>query len=137
MEAVYRGERNGDCLKIKCYHRQEFVVCGYCSSEKNKQLSAILLGYYQGKNLIFAGKVGTGFSDDMRKQMAQQFAKLQVSKCPFKTEPKISAEKMLWLKPKLVAEIQFAELTKSGLIRQGSFVGFRIDKEAKNVVLEG
>jgi len=53
MEATYCGERNGDWLKIKCYHRQEFVVCGYCSSEKNKQLSAILLGYYQGNNLIF------------------------------------------------------------------------------------
>ncbi len=151
----YVGTRNEDWLKIKCYRRQEFVVGGYLSSEK-KKLSALLLGVYEKDKLKFVGKCGTGFDEKESEDLLSKFEKNLSKKSPF-TEKDIlklvtkksvftvikersgSAEKkvkIFWLKPKFVAEIQFAELTKDGVLRQASFKGLRQDKKACDVVFE-
>lgn len=135
-ESAYSGSRNGDWLKIKCYARQEFVICGYCQTDKNLILSALVLGYYKDGKLIFAGKVGTGFDEKGRQTLAQKLAKIQLKTCPIDVFPPKSKIEAVWTKPKLVAEIQFAEFTKDGVLRQPSYVGLRQDKDAKDVKLE-
>lgn len=131
----YVGKRTEDWLKIKCYMRQEFVIVGYDTSEKNSILSALILGYYENKKLIYVGKVGTGFSDKDKKELVKTFNEVIVKKCPFEKEIKL--KNVVWLKPKFVAEIQFAELTNETLLRQASFIALREDKKASDVVLEG
>lgn len=130
----YLGKRNTDWLKIKCYKRQEFVIAGYITSEKNEILSSLLLGYYNNKKLIYVGKVGTGFNELNKIKLHTMFVSHIRKTCPFDTIP--TKDKCVWLKPKFVAEIQFAELTKEKLLRQPSFLGLRDDKNAKDVKLE-
>ena len=134
INSVYSGSRNNDWLKIKCYHRQEFVICGYTTTETNPQISAILVGYYKNNNLIFVGKVGTGFDDSLRQDLNKKFKPLITTKSPFKTNPNI--KNVIYLKPLLVAEIKFTELTKDKMLRQPSFVGLRTDKDPKQIFLE-
>lgn len=133
-DSEYIGKRTDDWLKIKCYLRQEFVIAGYTKTNKNKYVSAILVGYYDKNNLIYVGKVGTGFTEEQKIEISKKFKSLERKTCPF---AEISNNKnAIWLKPELVAEIQFAEITKSGVLRQPSFIGLRKDKDPKNVVLE-
>lgn len=132
--SVYTGKRTDDWLKIKCYARQEFVIAGYTTSDKNSVLSALLLGYYKNKKLVYAGKVGTGFDEKDRKDLVDAFQNSIAKDCTF--SDKIKVNNAVWLKPKFVAEIQYAEFTKDNLLRQPSFVGLRSDKKAKDVVLE-
>ena len=133
VNSEYVERRSEDWLKIKCYKRQEFVIVGYQTSDKNKVLSAILVGYYDNDKLIFAGKVGTGFSDTKRQELVEKFKAIKSEKCYLSQDLNIKAN---WLKPKLVAEIKFAEFTKENVLRQPSFVGLRTDKKANEVVLE-
>jgi len=133
INSTYVGNRNEDWLKIKCYKRQEFIIIGFTTTEKNKILSAILVGFYKDNALIFAGKVGTGFSENMKKELVSKFKKIETNTCPLAEKIDIKAN---WLKPKLIAEIKYAEFTKDGLLRQPSFVGLREDKKPSNVVLE-
>ena len=84
--------------------------------------------------MIYVGKVGTGLSETLRQELRQKFEKLARKTCPF--SPPIDDKNAVWLKPTLVAEIKYAELTKDNLLRQPSFVGLRADKAAKDVVLE-
>ena len=132
--SLYAGKRTDDWLKIKCYARQEFVIAGYTTSDKNTVLSALLLGYYKNKKLVYAGKVGTGFDEKDRKDLVDAFQSSIAKDCPF--TDKIKVNNAVWLKAKFVAEIQFAEFTKDNLLRQPSFVGLRPDKKAKDVILE-
>lgn len=130
----YSGKRTEDWLKIKCYLRQEFVIAGYTTTDKNALLSALLLGYYQDKKFVYIGKVGTGFSETQKQELHETFQKLTRKTCPFHEEMK--QKNVTWLSPSLVAEIQYAELTKDKLLRQPSFIGLRKDKDAKDVKLE-
>ncbi len=134
INSIYSGTRNEDWLKIKCYYRQEFVIAGYTTTEKNELLSALLLGFYDKNKLIYVGKVGTGFSDRLSKELNSKFQKHIRKNCPF--DEKINEKNVTWLTPFFVAEVQFAELTKEKLLRQASFIGLREDKKAKDVVLE-
>ena len=133
IDSLYNGNRDEDWLKIKCYKRQEFVIGGYDKTQKNKDLSAIYVGYYKSNKLIFAGKVGTGFDEKLKRELDKKFQKIKRKTCPFF---EFEDENAIWLSPTLVAEIQFAEMTKSGVLRQPSFVGLREDKSAKKVALE-
>lgn len=133
--SLYSGTRGADWLKIKCYNRQEFVIAGYTTSEKNQLLSSLILGYYQNNKLKFAGKVGTGFSDKTKFELLKTFKQLIKKTCPFLEKQKI--KNCIWLSPKLVVEIQFAEFTKDNILRQPSFIALRKDKDAKDVKLEG
>lgn len=128
----YIKKRTKDWLKVKCYKRQEFVILGYLTTNKNEKLSAIIVGYFLNNKFEMVGKVGTGFKEKEREELAKKFEKLKTNKPSFNSK----LENVVYLKPKLVAEIQFSELTKSNLLRQASFIALREDKKPKEVKLE-
>ena len=134
LNSLYDGQRNEDWLKIKCYKKQEFVIGGFEKSDKNKELSAILLGAESKEGFTYYGKVGTGFDEKTRRSLRKKLDKIVVKTSPFENSPNL--KRATFVKPKLVVEIKFAELTKDLLIRQGVFWGLREDKDAKDVVLE-
>jgi bifunctional non-homologous end joining protein LigD len=147
-DSTYTSDlRSREWLKIKVQRRQEVVIAGFTKNkDTEKPFSALILGVYQDKKLIFSGKVGTGFSVALQKEMMAQFEPLITDKVPFDKEPDIDkpsrfrpqrlGAKPTWLKPQLVCEVAYAEVTTDGVFRQASFKGMRIDKNAKDVVLE-
>lgn len=135
IDSIYNSKRDGDWLKIKCYLRQEFVIIGYTKTIKNKKLSAIYVGYYKDNELYYIGKVGTGYSEKQREDFGKKLEKQEIKKSKLKNIEKIS-EDIIFVKPTMVCEVQFAEITKEGKLRQASFVGLRDDKSPKDVVLE-
>ncbi len=133
IDAPYRGRRTKDWVKVKCTRRQEFVIVGWAkSSAKGRPFSSLLLGQYEGKTLIYRGKVGTGFDADGLTDMAGRLKKLARKTPPLNVD-KAEARGVSWVTPKLVAEVAFAELTDEGRVRHGSFVGLRSDKKARAV----
>lgn len=138
MQSVYAGARNEDWVKMKCYKRQEFVVGGFTlSNKKNNGISSLLLGVFEGKDFVFVGKTGTGMRGFDVQALQQEFVNLKSEEPKFKNPPnKKSAEQIFWLRPKVVVEIQYVELTSEKLLRQASFKGIRKDKNAKDVVFE-
>ena len=141
------GERSKDWLKIKSNKRQEMVIGGYTKNDDtSKPFSSLLLGVYNGKQLIYTGKVGTGFNIKTQTEMLKQFKPLIIDKPPFETTPDVNKPsrfqphpphaEAIWLKPKLVCEVSFAEMTADGIMRHPSFEGMREDKKTKEVVLE-
>ena len=137
-DSIYSGTRNGDWIKLKCDKRQEFLIGGYSLTEKRAWgISSLLLGIYEGEDLVYAGRAGTGISEPDMKMLLEKFEGLKRKDSPFKVTPKARAnEKLTWLDPELVAEIKFAELTKDNLLRQASYKGLRTDKNSKDVVKE-
>ena len=137
-DSVYSGTRNGDWIKLKCGKRQEFVIGGYTlSNKKTSGVSSLLLGVYEGDELIYAGRAGTGLSERVRKELESEFESCKRTEPPFKLSPKPrSNEKITWLEPKLVAEIQFAEWTEEDVLRQASFKGLRTDKNPRDIKRE-
>jgi bifunctional non-homologous end joining protein LigD len=147
-DSVYTSDlRSKEWLKIKVQRRQEVVIAGFTKNERTgKFFSALVLGIYNNGHLEYAGKVGTGFSDKLQKEMMAQFKPLITDKIPFDYEvdvdkpsrfrPKRLGAKPTWLKPELVCEVAFAEVTNEGVFRQASFKGIRIDKKPKDVILE-
>jgi len=129
-DSVYSGNRNDDWIKIKCDKRQEFVIGGYSLSDKRTSgVSSLLLGVYEGEELIYAGRAGTGISENEMKVLEEKFKNLKRMDAPFKEEPKIrSNEKVTWLKPELAAEIKFTEWTKENLLRQASYKTIRRER---------
>lgn len=122
-----------DWLKSKCRARQEFVICGYTEAKGSlRGFGALLLASFENGKLIPRGKVGTGFPDRERLSLVKRFQPL-VTKKP--TLPEAESG-ITWLRPELVAEIEFAEITRDGSIRQGSFIALREDKSAADVHLD-
>lgn len=134
INSPYTEKRTEDWLKIKCAKRQEFVIGGFTTSDKNEFISAILLGYYEDKKLKYVGKVGTGLSDKQKKALNLEFKKHLSRFSPF--DVNLNEKNVLWLKPTLIAEIKYTELTKDNLLRQPSFIALRQDKQPKDVKLE-
>jgi len=137
-DSVYSGTRNGDWIKLKCDTRQEFVIGGYTLSDKRRSgISSLFLGVYEGKDLIYAGRAGTGLSESAMQELEEKFKAITKTASPFKIPPKSKPnEKVTWLAPKLVAEIKFAEWTVDNLLRQASFKGLRTDKKPEEVKRE-
>jgi bifunctional non-homologous end joining protein LigD len=145
--STYETKRTKDWLKIKANKRQEVVIGGFTKNEDTKKLfSSILVGVYEGKKLIYTGKVGTGFNDKMQKEMMKQFEPLITDKVPFAEEPDVNKPSrfrhdpphatVTWLKPKLIGEVSYAEITTDGVMRHPFFQGMREDKQATSVKLE-
>lgn len=147
-DSVYTSDlRSKEWLKIKVQRRQEVIIAGFTKNEgTNKSFSALVLAVYDKQGLRYVGKVGTGFSDSLQKEMMAQFKPLITDKSPFEVEPDVDkpsrfrpkrmGAKPTWLKPELVCEVAFAEVTSDGIFRQASFKGMRTDKKAKEIILE-
>lgn len=142
-----KNSRSPDWLKIKVHLRQEVVIVGFTKNEgTSKQFSSLLLGVYENGYLQYVGKVGTGFNDKNQKEMMAQFKPLITDKSPFSVIPDVNKPsrfrpnppraKATWLKPELVCEVEFTEVTDDGVFRHPSFQGMRIDKKAKEVIRE-
>jgi bifunctional non-homologous end joining protein LigD len=135
-DAPYRGSRTKAWLKIKCTRRQEFVIIGWTpSSAKGRGFRSLLLAVNGPDGLTYAGKVGTGFSMDAIHALRETFDGIAIDKAPAKV-PRAEARGARWVKPKLVAEIAFAEFTAENVVRHASFLGLRGDKKAGDVVAE-
>jgi len=133
-DSVYRSGRTKDWLKIKCGKRAEFVIGGYSrSTAKDRAFSSLLLGTFEHGEVIFAGKVGTGFSSADLDRLAKRFKPLERSKSPFVEVPAIERRDAVWLKPTLVCEVAYTEWTRDGRLRHPSFQGLREDKPAAEV----
>ncbi|WP_338721253.1 DNA ligase D [Devosia sp. XK-2] len=135
-DGPYRGERTRSWLKIKCVKRQEFVIGGWSPSRKRRGFASLLLGTWEGDKLLYRGRVGTGFSQDVSAEINEKFGKLARKTSPFDAVPKDRARDAKWVRPELVAEITYAELTADQILRHPSFVGLRGDKPAKEVRME-
>ncbi len=147
-DSIYsKGERGDDWLKIKANKRQEMVIGGYTKNDDSgKPFSSLLVGVFKGKEFIYTGKIGTGFNISTQKEMLKKFKPLIVKTPPFTEVPDINKPSRFrhdpphatatWLKPELVCEVSFTEMTTDGVMRHPSFEGMREDKKAKDVVRE-
>lgn len=135
-DSTYQFRRSPDWQKIKTHLRQEVVIGGFTEPKgSRKNFGALLVGVYEKNKLIYVGHVGTGFDQNLLTDIYAKLKKLITSKCPFANEPDPNSP-AIWVKPKLVAEVSFAEWTNDGIMRQPVFKGLRIDKSAKEVVRE-
>ncbi len=138
-DASYHSGRGYDWLKTKCSDRQEFVVTGFAPSTADKNsVGALVLGVYKGKQLIYAGRTGTGFTHQVARDLFRKFKPLVASKTPFDAVPaeERGVRTPVWLSPTLVAEVEFKGWTHSDHVRHSSFQGLREDKKATDVVRE-
>lgn len=138
VDSVYRAGRSDQWLKVKCDRRQEFVIGGYTTSAKSRTgLSSLLLGVHEDDGLTYVGRAGTGFSEQSAAELLNQFKRLVRKTSPFTEDiPVRTNETITYVRPSLLAEIKYAEMTDEGLLRQASFKGLRSDKPADTVVLE-
>jgi bifunctional non-homologous end joining protein LigD len=133
----YRSGRTKAWLKAKCLNEQEVVIGGFTFQPRHKDtLAALLTGTYRGENLVYAGKVGTGFTTDEAKDLLKKLKPLVIEKPPFENIPQEAGRHALWVKPVLVVQVFFNEWTDAGLLRQPSYQGLREDKPPKQVVKE-
>jgi len=141
------NNRSKDWLKIKISKRQEVIIAGFTKNKAtSKSFSSLILAVYKKGKLSFAGKVGTGFSDQQQKQMMKMFERYISKKSPFEVVPDVNKRSrfqwmqpdaaIIWMKAELVAEVEFTEITSEGVFRHPSFKGMREDKKAKEVVRE-
>ncbi len=135
-DAPYQGRRSRDWLKFKCHRSQELIIIGYTSPQGQREgFGALLVGYFSGKELRFAGKVGTGFSTQTLKSLKKIMDKHVTLISPI--EERIHEPKTItWLKPVLVGEFEFAEWTPDGKLRHSRFKGLRDDMYAKDIIRE-
>lgn len=131
----YIHARSTSWLKFKCVANQELVIGGYTDPQGSRiGFGALLLGYYDNKsNLHYAGKVGTGFDDELLASLGKKLKSLEINKSPFIYHEKIKESAVHWVKPKLVAEIGFTEWTDDNKLRHPRFQGLRYDKAARDV----
>jgi bifunctional non-homologous end joining protein LigD len=136
-QSLYRmGRRSRHWLKVKTQLTQEGVIAGFTEPRgTRKHLGALVLGVYQGRELIYIGHTGGGFGAAMLKAIRERLAPLIRKKCPFKVEPKTNTE-VTWVKPKMVCEVVFHGWTDEGIMRQPVFLRLREDKKAREVVCE-
>lgn len=134
--STYVHSRSKKWLKFKCVNRQEMVIGGFTDPQgSRKGFGALLIGYYENKKLHYAGKVGTGYSDDLLEEMRSEMDRLETGENPF-AQKDISEKNVHWIKPRLVGEFKYTEWTGDNRLRHPSFVGLRDDKNAKEVTRE-
>jgi bifunctional non-homologous end joining protein LigD len=122
--------RSKTWLKIKAEQRHEAVICGYTKKRDSDRLfSSLILGVYEKDKLAFIGQAGTGFTQQGQQDLVKKMKPHITRNCPFEQEPELS-DAVVWLKPFLVGEVKYTELTPEGIMRHASFQGLREDKVA-------
>jgi bifunctional non-homologous end joining protein LigD len=136
-KSIYRhGKRTKDWVKLKISNRQEFVLGGWVESKNGRAFKSVLFGYYQHGQLQYFGHAGHGFTQKNMPHYFQLFKQLEINESPFENETDRTGN-IHWIKPELVAEIDFATVTKSGKIRHPAVIlGLRDDKNPRDVKLE-
>ncbi|WP_216213188.1 non-homologous end-joining DNA ligase [Amycolatopsis aidingensis] len=133
-DSPYQGGRSRDWLKFKCVADQEFVVGGFTEPAGSRVgFGALLLGYYEGDRLRYAGKVGTGYDTSTLRSLRARLEDLRQQESPF-GEP--VGERGHWVRPELVVQVGFTEWTEDGRLRHPRYTGLREDKRATEVVRE-
>lgn len=136
--SLYVSRRSTDWIKLKCRLRQEFVIVGYTKPQGSRSgFGALLLAVNEAGGLRYAGRVGTGFGEASLKTLHEQLRKLVRDESPL--ERKLTAAQargVAWVDPQLVGEVEFAEWTREGIVRQASFIALRSDKPAAQIVRE-
>ncbi len=133
--APYRHSRSSDWLKFKCVRGQELVIGGFTAPQgSRKGFGALLVGYYDGDALRYAGKVGTGYDDATLVRLHDRLAGMTRATSPFADE--VDEADVTWVRPELVGAFGFTEWTDAGKLRHPRFLGLRRDKDARDVVRE-
>ena len=132
------GRRTRDWLKVKTHGEQEFVIAGYTkgTGRRASSFGSLVLGYYRGGVLVYAGNVGTGFNSTEIERLLDKLRPLKRATSPFREVPKmpkVRKSDVIWVEPKLVGEVEFAEWTHDGRLRAPSYKGLREDKSAEEV----
>ena len=131
----YHEGRSPDWVKVKCQKRQELVVVGFTPPKGGRKgIGALLLGVHDGKAFRYAGKVGTGFSNATLQELSKKLGPMEIEEAPVTGAPRM--KNAHWVAPELVAEVRFTEWTADGVLRHPSFEGLRLDKSAREVVVE-
>jgi bifunctional non-homologous end joining protein LigD len=137
IHSTYVQVRSRDWLKFKCINQQEFVIGGYTDPQRSRiNFGALLVGYYDNGTLIYAGKVGTGFTTQVLEQLGEKLFSLEQNRSSFVDTQDIPHKGVHWIKPQLVAEIKFSEWTDYGKLRHPRYVGLRRDKNPHDVIKE-
>lgn len=133
VNSSYRSGRNSSWVKIKCQNRQEFVIGGWTDPKGGRTgLGALLLGYWEGNEFFYAGKVGTGFSDKKLRELKKILEPLEVKENPF--EHRFSRKSDIhFVEPELVCEVKFANWTKERILRAPVFIALRSDKKPEDI----
>ncbi len=132
LDSVYVSGRSDAWVKVKCVDRQELAIGGWTDPQRSRVgLGALLVGYYDGADLRYAGKVGTGYTREVLLDLRRRLDALRQENNPFVAGDPPTGEAVHWVRPELVAEIGFAEWTQNGLLRQPRYEGLRPDKAAR------
>jgi bifunctional non-homologous end joining protein LigD len=131
------GSRGPEWTKVKNHLEQELVIAGWMPGQGRRAgtVGALLVGYYDGDDLVYAGKVGTGFTDRMLDDLERKLAPLRRDSSPF-TKGRGVPKQAVFAEPELVGQFEFSEWTRDGQLRAPSFKGYRNDKPARDVVRE-
>jgi ATP-dependent DNA ligase len=133
----YEHRRSKHWLKMKCESSQEFVVGGFTDPQGTRVgLGALLVGYYEGSDLIFAGKIGTGFDTKLLLDLRRRLDAVEVPQTPFTKATGLPRLRVHWVKPDVVVQVAFIEWTVHGKLRHPRLIGVRFDKNAREVVRE-
>ncbi|HEX8977951.1 MAG TPA: non-homologous end-joining DNA ligase [Solirubrobacteraceae bacterium] len=136
-DSPYVAKRSRDWLKLKCEQGQELVIGGYTAPRGSRtDFGALLLGYYDGDQLRYAGKVGTGFDAATLSALGERLRRLGREGSPFADPGQVRERNVFWVEPTLVAQLGFSEWTSGGRLRHPRFLGLREDKPAREVVRE-
>ncbi len=136
-DAPYRPGRGGDWRKAKCRLTQEMVIGGFTlPSDGRPSIGALHVGFHEDGKLVYAGKVGSGFSERLLADLMQRLEARKRETCPFDDVPAEMRRGARWVEPDLVAQVEFSEWTDEGRMRQPVFLGLRDDREARHVVRE-
>jgi DNA ligase D-like protein (predicted ligase) len=136
-DAPYEHRRSKNWLKMKCEATQELVVGGFTDPQGSRLgLGALLVGYFEGDDFVFAGKVGTGFDTKLLLELRARFDKIEIPEPPFTKAVGLPRLRAHWVRPEVVVQVAFIEWTVNGKLRHPRLLGIRTDKSAREVVRE-
>jgi bifunctional non-homologous end joining protein LigD len=136
-DSVYEHRRSPHWLKMKGEASQELVVGGFTDPQgKRVGLGALLVGYFDGQDFAFAGKIGTGLGAKLLTELRERLDALEVSEPPFTKAAGLPRLRVHWVKPEIVVQVAFMEWTQHGKLRHPRLLGVRVDKAAREVTRE-